>query len=110
MMLPHWSDPPICSMHCSLVQLDVIVCLQQHVAELRVGDPLAFQPAPDGVPVQHHVDGEVLSDVAQELDRRIARVHARLFSTIAPRWAVEVDEPLELSADPPAHSGTVSSC
>ena len=52
------------------MQLDVVVGLQQHVAELRVGDPLTFQPSPNGVPIQHHVDREVFTDVAQQLDRR----------------------------------------
>ena len=52
------------------VQFDVVVGLQQHVAELGVGDAVAVQPPPDGVAIQHHVDREVLAEIAQELDRR----------------------------------------
>ena len=53
----------------ALVKLDIVVGLQQHVAEFRIGNPLTLQPSPNGVPVQHDVYREVLADVAQQLNR-----------------------------------------
>ena len=85
----------------ALVQLHVVVGLQQHVAELGVGDALALEPAPDRVAVEHHVDREVLADVAEELDRRqLARPGQVVLDDRAGRRIVEVDEALELTADP----------
>ena len=53
-----------------VVQMDEIVGLQQHVAELGVADAGvgAFQAAFYRVLGQHHVDREVLADVAQEIE------------------------------------------
>ncbi|CFE46322.1 Uncharacterised protein [Mycobacterium tuberculosis] len=45
------------------VQFDVVVGLQQQVAEFGVRDPLPRQTPPDGVAGQHHVDREVLADI-----------------------------------------------
>ena len=51
-------------------QFNEIVRLQQHVAELRVGDAGAgaIEPYAHGVALHHGVDGEVLAHVAQEGD------------------------------------------
>jgi len=52
------------------VQAQKVVGLQQHVAELGEGQALfALQPRLDRVLSRHVVDGEVLADVAQELDQ-----------------------------------------
>ncbi len=35
-MLPHWSEPPICSVHAlALVELHEVVGLEDHVVELE---------------------------------------------------------------------------
>ena len=82
------------------VQLHVVVGLQQHVAELGVGDALALEPAPDGVSVQHDVDRKVLADVAQEFDRaQLGRPGQVVLDNRAGGRIVEVDEPLQLPAD-----------
>ena len=70
-----------------LVQLHVVVGLQQHVAELGVGDAVTFEPAPDRVAVEHHVHREVLADVAEELDRRQLRRSRTGCSRRRRRWA-----------------------
>src|SRR5690348_2526377 len=46
--------------------------LEDHVAELGVRDALGtvFQPRAHGLLGDHHIDGEVLADVAQVLDQR----------------------------------------
>ena len=69
-MLPHWSEPPIWSSQpLGLVQVVVVVGLQQHVAELRVGDAvLARHPGLDALPGDHLVHGDVLADLAQEVE------------------------------------------
>src|SRR6202000_3106614 len=70
-MFPPLSEPPDLK-HAPMasMQFDVVVGLQQHVAELGVGDPLTFQPSPNGVSIQHHVDREVFTDIEQQVDRR----------------------------------------
>jgi len=52
-----------------LVQVHEIVGLQEHIAELGVAQPAvgALQAGFDRVLGEHHVDGEVLAHVAQEL-------------------------------------------
>ncbi|MCK0440837.1 hypothetical protein MUG78_15615 [Gordonia alkaliphila] len=50
------------------VQLEVVVGLQQQVAELGVADAIRFQTTLDRLARQHHVDREVLADVPQEVD------------------------------------------
>ena len=54
------------------VQSEVVVGLQQHVAELRVGDALigALEAGAHRFLGHHLVDGEVLADVAEELEGR----------------------------------------
>ncbi len=85
----------------ALVQLDEVVGLQQHVAELGVGDALALEASPHRVAVEHDVDREVLADVAQELDRRHLRGPGQVvLDDGAGGRLVELDEPLELAADP----------
>jgi hypothetical protein len=75
--------------------------LEQHVAELGVADPVVpLHAGPDAVLGHHHVDREVLADVAEEVEVAHAcgpggvvdhpgRVHRR----------VEVEEPRELALD-----------
>lgn len=50
------------------VQLQVVVGLQDLVAELGVAEPFALQPRGHRLPGEHAVDREVLADVAQEVD------------------------------------------
>jgi hypothetical protein len=50
------------------VELQEIHRLEQLVAELRVADPAAVEPRLDRVAFEHPVDGEVLADVAEELE------------------------------------------
>ena len=47
-MLPHWSEPPICSVHAvAAVQLAEVVALQDHVVEFEERQRLlAVQPHP----------------------------------------------------------------
>ena len=69
-MLPHWSEPPICSSQpFELEQLHVVVGLQQHVAELGVGEAGA-EAAAHRLLRQHLAHRHVLADVAQEVDGR----------------------------------------
>ena len=71
-MLPHWSEPPIWSRQPSPAeQVQVVLALQQQVAELGVGHALGGQPPLDRLAGQHDVDREVLADVAQELQHRL---------------------------------------
>ena len=54
-----------------VVQPQVVVGLQQHVAELGVGDALlGLQADPHALAGEHLVDRGVLADVAQELEQR----------------------------------------
>ncbi len=81
-------------------QLHVVVGLEQHVAEFGVRDAVALEPASDGVAREHDVDGEVLADIAEEVDDAegggpVGVVH----DDRAGRGIVEVDEPLELPTD-----------
>ena len=54
--------------------MEVVVGLEQHVAELGVGDALlgALEAGLDGLLGDHLVDGEVLADVAEEVDEAVA--------------------------------------
>ena len=59
-----------------------------------------MEATPHRVPVEHHVDREVLSDVAKELDRRHLAGPRQVVLDDGSRWrVVEVDEALELPAD-----------
>jgi hypothetical protein len=81
---------------------DEIVRLQQHVRELGVADALIpiFEARPDRVLRHHVVDGEVLADVAQELEVAdplepvVVVHHARRAGGVA-----EVEEARELAPD-----------
>src|SRR5579875_3603132 len=81
-----------------LVEPEEVVGLQQHVAELRVGDALVgtFEASPDGLLGHHLVDGEVLPDVTEELDQRELRQPRPVVEQEA---VVEVHEACELGAD-----------
>ena len=51
-----------------VVQHEIVVSLEQHVAELRVRDPLLpVHPSRDRLLTQHVVDGEVLAHISQEV-------------------------------------------
>ena len=99
-MLPHWSEPA--DLHASrraFVQVQEVVRLQQHVAELGVADALlaALQALAHRVLLDHHVDREVLADVAQHLDERRACRASRRCSTMlrGVRRRLEVEQALE---------------
>ncbi len=80
-MLPHWSLPPTWSRQPYVVEeMEVVVGLEQHVAELGERDPLIWtlQPGPDRLLGHHLVDGEVLADVPQELDDSSSFNHSPL--------------------------------
>src|SRR3712207_9145149 len=65
---------------------------------LGVGDALAFEAPAHRVAVEHHVDREVLTDVAEELDRRqLPRPRQVVLHHRPGRRVVELDEPLELT-------------
>ena len=67
------------------VQAEEVVGLQQHVAELGVGDPLvrALEAALDRLLGHHLVDREVLAHVAQELEGRSVPSQSALLSSRA---------------------------
>ena len=69
-MLPHWSEPPICSTQpWRLLQLDEVVGLQDHVVEFEERQfLLAVEPQLHRIEDEHAVDREVPADVAQEVD------------------------------------------
>ena len=69
-MLPHWSEPPICSSHSIAPgQLSEIVGLQDRVVEFEKAQGLvALEPQPDAVLGQHPVDREMTPDIAQQRD------------------------------------------
>ena len=85
-----------------LVQVDEVVGLEEHVAELGVAQPAVgpFQAALDRVLGEHHVDGEVLADVAEELQVAEA-AHPVVVVHQQGRMgaAVEVEKPLKLPLD-----------
>ena len=72
----HGDVPPLVaaahleSTSVALIQLNEVVCLEESVAELRVGDPGLFvlNPPPHGLLLQERVHGEVLANVTQEVD------------------------------------------
>ena len=82
------------------VQVGEVVRLEQHVAELRERQP-ALQAHLDRVLGQHVRDREVLARVAQELDQRqLAQPVEVVDHDRAVAAGREVEEPLELAADP----------
>ena len=84
-----------------LVQFHVVVGLQQHVAELGVGDAVTFETSPHRVAVEHDVHREVLADVAEELDRRqLPGPRQVVLDDGAGRRVVELDEAFQLAPDP----------
>ena len=81
-----------------LEQVQEVVRLEQHVAELGVGDPLLppLEASAHRLLGHHHVDRDVLADIAQELHE--AEV-AQPVGVVQQKGAVraEVEEPLELT-------------
>ena len=82
------------------MQAQEVVGLEQHVAELGVGDPLirTLEAGLDGLLGHHLVDGEVLADVAQVLE---GRQRAEPVGVVEQQGAavVEVEELAQLGAD-----------
>ena len=98
-MLPHWSLPPICrSQPWSIVQAQEVVGLEEHVAELGVADALirSFEAGLDRLLAHHLVDGEVLADVAQELE---GREIGQPVGVVEQEGPVEIEELAQLGAD-----------
>ena len=81
-------------------QMEEVVGLQQHVAELREGDAVlaALQPGAHRLLPDHLVDREVLAHVAQEVGQRVGAEPAGVVEQ-QPMPIGEVDEPLELAPD-----------
>ena len=53
-------------------QVQEIIGLQQTVREFREADPMVpvLQALPHGFPSHHHIDREMLADIAQEIHHR----------------------------------------
>ena len=82
------------------VELEVVIALHDLVRELREGDPgLAVETSGNGFLGQHPVDREVLSDVAEEVDRRELRGPVEVVDDLGGMGAVEVEELLDLDPD-----------
>src|SRR5699024_2893437 len=82
------------------VELEVVVALHDLVRELGEGDPgLAVETGGDGFLGKHPVDREVLSDVAEEVDRRELRGPVEVVDDLGGMGAVEVEELLDLAPD-----------
>jgi hypothetical protein len=82
--------------------VEEVVGLQQHVAELGVGDALVgvLEPGPHRLLGQHGVDGEVLAHVAEEVDDRHGRQPVGVVDQGGARRArAEVQHGLQLPAD-----------
>ena len=81
-------------------QVGEVVCLEQHVAELRERQP-AREPDLDRLLVEHVRDREMLARVAQEIDeRQLPQPIEVVDERRAIRLRREVEEPLELASDP----------
>ena len=81
------------------LELEEIVRLEQHVGELGVGDA-RIHPRAHRLLLQHVIDGEMLSDVAQEI-HEMQRVQPHRVVAHARRVRpLEREESLELAADP----------
>jgi hypothetical protein len=68
-----------------VVQVDEVVRLQQHVAELGVAHAAVgpFEPRADGILGQHHVDREVLAHVAKKIQVAERCIQSKLFGSTA---------------------------
>ena len=84
-----------------LVQDAEVVGLQEHVGELGEGDAVVpLDPGPDRVLGQHRVDGDVLADVAEELEDAHRLGPGAVVDQPGLRGpGLEVEEPLELGRD-----------
>ena len=95
-----------------LVQPPEVVGLQEHVAELGVGDAVvALHPGPHRLLGHHLVDGDVLADVPQELEHAHAARSSRRCRPASARFARagrEVEDALELGLDGPTLARRVS--
>ena len=100
--LPHWSLPPTCTRTAELVEeVQVVVRLKQHVAELGVADALfaVFQPCPHGLLGHHRVDREVLANIAQVFDQRHLAQPVGVVHQQRAVFPLEREKTLELAAD-----------
>ncbi len=87
-----------------VVEMEVVVGLEEHVAELGVGDPLvgSLQPRTDRVLRGHLPDGEVLAHVAEELEQTERPQPVRVVDEQRRRSilaTLEVEEPPQLVVD-----------
>ena len=100
-MLPHWSEPPTCSDAAVVgVEPPVVVGLQEHVAELGVGDArLALEPVAHRVLGHHLVDRHVLAHVPQELEQGHALGPVPVVDQDRGGVALEVEELGQLDLD-----------
>src|SRR4029079_12623446 len=95
------------------VEVQKIVRLEQHVAELRVADALlaVLQALAHAVLLDHHIDREVLAYVAQHLDVRELLEPVRVVDEHRTVAAAEIEDPLEDAAHAghvPLHVGAVA--
>jgi hypothetical protein len=93
-----------------VVEVEEVVGLEQAVGELGVGDAVVaiFKARAYGVAGEHDVDGEMLADVAQEVEQRQLAEPVRVVGHDGGIRAVEGEEALELGADPRTLSSTCS--
>ena len=82
-------------------QVHEVPCLEQHVRKLGVADAgIAFEPRAHGVFGHHVIDGQVLADVAQELEIADAARPVRVVDDDGAGWPrTEVEEAGELGVD-----------
>jgi hypothetical protein len=82
-----------------VVQPEIIVRLEEHVAELRVGDAvLARQSVLDALASEHLVDRHELADLAQEVEVGDRRRPVAVVDELAPD-PTDVDDPADLLLD-----------
>ena len=84
-----------------LAEVPEVVGLEQHVAELGVGDPvLALHAVPDRVLGHHLVDGHVLADVTEEVEHSDRGGPVGVVDQGGLQWpGLEVQQALELHLD-----------
>ena len=90
----------------SAAKLEVVIGLQDLVAELAVADASGLEPGADRLLGEHAADAEVLADVAQEVDRRQVAGPFEIVDDPRRVLALEREDPLDLgpdSLDPLAH-------
>ena len=81
------------------IELDIVVGLQELVAELGVGDAILRQTCCDRLSIQHAVDAEVLAHVAKELQDTHACSPVKVVHRHGRVGTVEVIEAIQLLSD-----------